>query len=177
MGEILFKIMLWGSRLFFNKNFSGFSAFHSLSLSLPETAIFFCEVDPNWDHRTQAHWPIALYLSFKFIGCYLGVQLPYKGHNSAQPRLFYLFRIHPGKKLSVCILTFFNTGHSHRMRTNVSFSAPHLLHEGVFALLLLCSMYCRLICPVRCPTNILQCFLSSLLMNLTYLSVGPSRPS
>ncbi len=21
---------------------------------------FFCEVDPNWDNRTQAPWPIAL---------------------------------------------------------------------------------------------------------------------
>ncbi len=29
--------------------------------------------------------------------------------------------------------------------------------------------------PVRNSTNILQCFLSSLLMNWTYISVGPSR--
>ncbi len=29
---------------------------------------FFCEVGPSWDLRTQAHWPIALYLSFKFVG-------------------------------------------------------------------------------------------------------------
>ncbi len=38
-------------------------------------------------------------------------------------------------------------------------------------------MYCRLICPVRSPTNILQCFLSSLFMNWTYLSVCSSRYS
>ncbi len=34
-------------------------------------------------------------------------------------------------KPKVCILTFSNTGHSHRMCTDVSFSTPHLLHEGV----------------------------------------------
>ncbi len=53
------------------------------------------------------------------------------------------------------------------MCTDVSFSAPHLLHEGVFALLILCSMYCRLICPVRSPTNILQCFLSTIISTLS----------
>ncbi len=80
-------------------------------------------------------------------------------------------------KTKVYIFTFSNTGHLHRMCTNVSFSAPHLLHEGVFALLILCSMYCRLICPVRSPTDILECFLSSLLINRAYLSVDPSRRS
>ncbi len=44
-------------------------------------------------------------------------------------------------------------------------------------LFILCSMYCRLICPVRGPINILQCFLSNLLMNRMYLSVGPARHS
>ncbi len=36
----------------------------------------------------------------------------------------------------VCILIFSNTRHSHRMctDTDISFSTPHLLHEGVFAL-------------------------------------------
>ncbi len=63
------------------------------------------------------------------------------------------------------VLIFSNTGHSHRMCTNVFFSAPHFLHEGVLALLILHSMYSRLICPVTSPTNIPQCFLSSLLMN------------
>ncbi len=48
---------------------------------------------------------------------------------------------------------------------------------GVFALLILCSLYFKLKCPVRSPINILQSFLSSLLMNCTYLSVGPSRHS
>ncbi len=65
-------------------------------------------------------------------------------------------------KPKVCILIFSNTGRSHRMYTDVSFSAPHLLHERVFALFILCS---RLICLVRSPTNILQCFLFNLLMN------------
>ncbi len=61
------------------------------------------------------------------------------------------------------------------MCTDVSFSEPYFTHEGVFVLLILCSIYCRLICPVRSPTSILQCFLSSLLMNRTYLSAGSSR--
>ncbi len=61
------------------------------------------------------------------------------------------------------------------MCTDVSFSAPHLLHEEGFALLILCGMCCRLICPGRSPTDILPCFLSSSLTNWTYLSVGPSR--
>ncbi len=64
-----------------------------------------------------------------------------------------------------------NTAHSHRMCTNVSFSAPYILHEGVFVLLILCSIYRYLICPVRNPTSNLQCFLSNLLMNWTYISV------
>ncbi len=46
-----------------------------------------------------------------------------------------------------------------------------------FALLISYSMDCKLICPVRSPINILQCFLSSLFMNCTYLSVDPSRHS
>ncbi len=78
-------------------------------------------------------------------------------------------------KPKVCILTFSNTRRSYRTVTDVSFSVPHLLHEGVFALLILCNMYCRLLCSVRSPTNILPCSRSSLLMNWTYLSVGPSR--
>ncbi len=78
-------------------------------------------------------------------------------------------------KPSVCILAFSNTRYWHSLCTDVSFSAPHLLHEGIFVLLILCSIYCRLICLVRSPTNILQSFLSSLLMNWTYLLVGRFR--
>ncbi len=78
-------------------------------------------------------------------------------------------------KPKVYILVFSNTKHLHRMCNEVSFSAPHLLHKEVLTLLILCSIYCRLICPVRSPTNILQCFLSSLRINGTYLSVGTSR--
>ncbi len=92
-------------------------------------SIFFCEVNPHWDPRTQAYWPIALYLSFKFIGLFRS-PAPLLSHNPAQPRLFYLFRSILTKP-EVCILTFSNTGHSHRMYSDVSFSAPHLLYEGV----------------------------------------------
>ncbi len=51
---------------------------------------FFCEVGPNWDSRTQARWPIALYLSFKFLEGYLGVQPPYRGpqFHSTSPLFF-----------------------------------------------------------------------------------------
>ncbi len=44
----------------------------------------------NWVPRTQAHWLIALSLSFKFIGGYSAVQLPYQGswYCSASPLLF-----------------------------------------------------------------------------------------
>ncbi len=46
----------------------------------------------NWDRRTQACWPIALYISFKFVGGYLGVQPPYRGarSRSASPFAFVL---------------------------------------------------------------------------------------
>ncbi len=40
---------------------------------------FFCEVGSSWDSRSQAHWPMALSLSFKFIDGYSSVQLPYQG--------------------------------------------------------------------------------------------------
>ncbi len=96
---------------------------------------FFCKVGPNWDPRTQACWPITPYLSFKFIGVFLGVLPPYRGPWSRSASSL----ICSGSILAkpkFCILTFSNTGHSHRMCTDVFFSAPHLLHEGVFALLI-----------------------------------------
>ncbi len=116
----------------------------------------------GWDPRTHAHWSIAPYLSLKFIKGYLGVLPPYRGprSHSASPLLFVL-----------------DPSWQNPSSTSLPFPTPgiriecvpmfpfHLLHEGFFALLILCSMYCRLICPVRSPTNILQCFLSSLLMN------------
>ncbi len=132
--------------------------------------LFLCEMGFHWDPRTQAPTPIVLSLSFKFIGGYLVVQLLTEGHDPTQPRLFYLFRIRLGKAQDLHPYLS-NTGHSHRMCTDVSFSALHFLHEGVFALFILCSMYSRLI------FHILQCILSSLLMNWTYLSIGPSRHS
>ncbi len=124
------------------------------------SSFFSAEVDPN-----SGLLAIALYLLFKFIGGSLGVQLSCQGprFRSALPLLFVLDPSWQSPK--VCILNFFNNSHSRRMCTDISISAPHLLHEGVFALLILCSMYCRLICPVRRATNILKCFLSSLLMN------------
>ncbi len=131
---------------------------------------------PHWDPRTQAQWLIALSLSFKVIGIYLGVQPSYRGpqSHSASPLLFVP---DPSWQSPRSVLTFSNARHSHRMCTNISFSAPYLLHKGVFALLILCSIYYRLIFPDRSPTIILQCFASCLLMNQTYLLVGPSRYS
>ncbi len=51
---------------------------------------FFYEVGSNLDPRTQAYWPIALFLSFKFIGSYSAVQPAYRGlpYWSASPLLF-----------------------------------------------------------------------------------------
>ncbi len=51
---------------------------------------FFCEVSSHWDPRIKTYWPIALYLSFKFIGRCLEVQPPYRGpwSRSASSLLF-----------------------------------------------------------------------------------------
>ncbi len=82
-------------------------------------------------------------------------------------------------KPKVCIFTFSNTGHSHRMCTDVSYSAPYLLHEGVFALLILCSMHCRLMCQlgalptfcnVSCPVYVWIEHTWVVLQNLPQLS-------
>ncbi len=94
--------------------------------------------------------------------------------DTAQHCLFYLLQIYPGTKAEVCVHIFSNVEHSHRICTDLSFSAPHFLYEGVFVLLILCSIYCRLISPVRSPVSSLQCFLSTLLMNWTHLSVAVS---
>ncbi len=126
---------------------------------------------PDWNSRTQARWPIALHPSFKFIGGYLGVQSLLPGATIPFNLASFIYFGSILAKPTVCILIFSNTGYSHRLCTDVSFSAPHLPHEGVSALLILCSMYRRLICPVRNPTNILQCFLSSLLMNCFLFSI------
>ncbi len=64
-------------------------------------------------------------------------------------------------KHKVCILTLSNTVHSHRICTNISLPAPHVLHEEASAHHILCSIYCKLICPIRSPTDILQHFLTS----------------
>ncbi len=73
----------------------------------------------------------------------------------------------------LCILIISNHEDLHKICTNVSFSATHLLHERVSAFLFLCSsIYCKLVCPVKNLPNILQCFLSSLLLNWTYLLVA-----
>ncbi len=47
-------------------------------------------MDSHWDLRTQAHSPISLSLSFKFIRVYLAVQPPYWGpwSRSTPPLLF-----------------------------------------------------------------------------------------
>ncbi len=58
---------------------------------------FFCQVASKWNAGTQASWPIALSLSFQFIGGYSAVQPHTEGHNTAQSRLFDLIWKHPGK--------------------------------------------------------------------------------
>ncbi len=78
--------LLWHMHIFFE------FFFHSSAWACKSGFFFFCEMGPNWDHRTQARWLIALYLSFKFIGGYLGIQPPYRGpqYCSASPLLFVL---------------------------------------------------------------------------------------
>ncbi len=102
---------------------------------------FFCKEGSYWDPRTQAQWPITLSISFKFIGGYLWAQPPYQRpwSHSLWPLICCRSILAEPK---VCILTFSNTGHSHRMCTFVSFPAPHILHEGVFALLILFKAAC-----------------------------------
>ncbi len=45
---------------------------HGIYFALPNSvasAVFFCEVGPNWDPRSQARWPIALYPQFTRLSC------------------------------------------------------------------------------------------------------------
>ncbi len=123
------------------------------------------------EHSSSTHCPI---LTFKFIGGYPAVQPCYREsqHRLDSPFFIWFGSIQSEVNACIftlskasCILTLFDTGHLYRICLIVSFPVPHLLHEGVSALPILCSVYCELICPVRSPTNILQCFLSSLLIN------------
>ncbi len=130
---------------------------------------FFCKGWSLLGTRTQEHWPIALSFSLKFIGLF-GSPAPLpRATIPAQPRLW----IYPSRAEGLHPY-FLRHRHLRRICTDVSFSASDLLHEGVHVLNLR-SIYCRLIGLVRSPINILQCFLFNLLINWTYLSVGPSR--
>ncbi len=82
---------------------------------------FFWEMDPRWNPRNHTHWPIALYLSFKFIGCYLGVQPPLPRAMISLSLASFICSGSILVKPKVCILTFSNAGHSRRMCTYVSF--------------------------------------------------------
>ncbi len=97
-------------------------------------SLIFLRGGSNWDPRTQAHWPLP-YISLEIHrGLFRSPALLQRVTN----RLSLASFIYSGSilvKPKVCILTFSNTGHSHRMSTDVSFSASHLLHEEVFALL------------------------------------------
>ncbi len=84
--------------------------------------------------------PLPLYLSFKFIGLFRRTASLLRSTISLSLASFICSRYILANP-KVCILTFSNTGHSHRMCTDVSFSAPHLLHKGVLVLLILYSMY------------------------------------
>ncbi len=93
----------------------------------------------TWTPGFRQTGPLPPYLSFKFIGLFKRTA----SYQEPQSRLAspLLFVPHPSwLSPMVCILTFSNTGHSHRMCTNISFSAPYPLYKGVFALLILCSM-------------------------------------
>ncbi len=99
--------------------------FWGKSKSIPniraQIAYFFCEVGPHWDPRTQACWPIALYLSFKFIG-----------------GLFRSPATLPRTTIPLSLASFMCSGSIPAKPqfgcTDVFVSAPHLLHESVFAL-------------------------------------------
>ncbi len=130
---------------------------------------------PHWDPRTQAHWPIALYLSFKFIGGYLGVQPPYRGRRSrsASPLLFVLdlsgqnpkSASLPFPKPCICIECVPTFPFLHRiscMREPLLFSSSAACTADWYARLEDLATFCK-------------CFLSSLLKNWTYPSVGLSR--
>ncbi len=121
--------------------------------------------------RTQSHWPIALSLSFKFIGGYSSTSHITEGHDIAQ-HLLFSFTLDPTWQRSVLI--FSNMGiHIEYVRTFLFYIASPAW--GSLLSSFLCSTYCRLICPLRSSISILQCFLSSLLMNWTCLLIGPSR--
>ncbi len=104
--------------------------------------------------QTQAYWTIALYLSFKFIHKGLFTNPSPQGPRSCSVSPF-LFVPDPSWQSSRSASLAFPTP-GIRIECVPMFPFLHLMHEGVFALLILCSMYCRLIRPVRSPTNILQ---------------------
>ncbi len=59
--------------------------------------LFSWEVGFIWDLRTLAYWPLALspHLNLQMV---IQQYSPLtQGYDTAQPRLFYLIRIHPGK--------------------------------------------------------------------------------
>jgi hypothetical protein len=49
--------------------------------------------------------------------------------------------------------------YSHRMLNEVSFSAPHLLHEGLLVKPIKLRCFLRVLCPVRRPIRTLYCVL------------------
>ncbi len=89
----------------------------------------------NWDTRTQACWPIALFFSFKLIGSYSAVQTPYwrPQYCSILPLLFDPDSY--SRKFKVCILIFYNTRHLHRICSTF----PSLYHISCIRISLLSS--------------------------------------
>ncbi len=113
---------------------------------------------PTGTPKLRPKWSLPLPLSLKFIEGHSVVQPRYRGprYRSASP-LLYLLRIHPSKAKDLH-LYLFQRGHPgiHIERVPKIPFLRHLLHEGVFALLILCSIHCTLICLVRSTTSILQ---------------------
>ncbi len=102
--------------------------------------ISFCEVASNWDARTLALWPIALSLSFKFTVGYSAVQPTYRWsqHCWVSPLLFDPVPLWQRPRFTSLS---FPTLHIHIECVQTFPSAPHLLHEGYFALSSSCVAY------------------------------------
>ncbi len=101
------------------------------------------------DLKTQGHWPIALSLSFKFMGRYSAFQHHYR---EPQPRSVSPFFI--GSDLSqqsprFASLSFPTLEICIECVPKFRFLYHISCMKGVFALLILCSIYRRLVCPVK----------------------------
>ncbi len=138
-----------------NQKRTSTSCFYLISfMERSKEIIFFFSLrgGPCWDSRTQVHWLIAVYLSFKFIGGYLVAQPPYRGPQLSltsflrapdpfwqSPRSTSLSFPTPGRAFTQIVYQHF------------PFLRQITCMREAFALLILRSIYCRLIRPVKSP--------------------------